>query len=73
MTPHAHAAELAKAMQTLFDNCVMVHKHWGEGSNSKEADAAQAAARAALAKWEKHESLTAGFSAVRDPDTGELL
>jgi hypothetical protein len=28
----------------------MVHKHWGENSNQKEADAAIAAARAVIAK-----------------------
>ena len=42
-------AELAAAMGDLFEQCAMMHKHWGEGSNAKEAGAAQERARAALA------------------------
>jgi hypothetical protein len=42
--------ELLAALSDLFKHCAMVHRHWGEGSNQKESDAAIAAARAALAK-----------------------
>lgn len=44
------APELLAALEDLFEHCVMVHKHWGEGSNAREADAAQERARAAIAK-----------------------
>lgn len=40
--------KLIEGLRGLFEHCAMVHKHWGEGSNQKEADAAIAAARAAL-------------------------
>lgn len=43
-------AELVVALNGLFEHCAMPHKHWGEGSNAKQADAAIAYARAALAK-----------------------
>jgi hypothetical protein len=46
----AAAPDLLAALESLFDHCAMVHKHWGEGDNAKQADAAQAAARAAIAK-----------------------
>jgi hypothetical protein len=45
--------KLISALQGLFEHCAMVHKHWGEGSNQKEADAAIDAARAALTEVEK--------------------
>jgi len=54
MNAHDHAAQLAEALRGLFENCAMVHKHWGEGSNAREADAAQVDASAALAAWDKH-------------------
>ena len=45
----AHAAnaypKLVEALAGLFEHCAMIHKHWGEGSNAKQADAAQNAAR----------------------------
>ncbi len=41
---------LISALQGLFEHCAMVHKHWGDGSNQKEADAAITAARATLAE-----------------------
>ena len=44
------APDLLAALEGLFEHCVMIHKHWGEGSNQREADAAQNAARAAIAK-----------------------
>lgn len=40
------AASLETALRDLFTHCVMIHRHWGEGSNQKEADAAIATARA---------------------------
>jgi hypothetical protein len=46
----AAAPELLDALKALFDNCQMIHKHWGDGDNTKEADAAIASARAAIAK-----------------------
>lgn len=46
----AAAPELLAALQSLFDHCAMVHKHWGEGCNQKQADAAIAAGRAAIIK-----------------------
>ena len=42
------ADKLAKALKDLFENCQMVHTHWGENSNAKQADDAIATARAAL-------------------------
>lgn len=44
------APELFAALQALFEHCVMTHKHWGEGDNMKQADAAQAAAHLAMSK-----------------------
>ena len=44
------APEMLEALKSLFEHCAMVHKHWGENSNQKEADAAIAAARAVIAK-----------------------
>ena len=40
--------ELVAALNGLFEHCSMIHKHWGEGDNTKQADAAQTAARAAI-------------------------
>ena len=48
-TTQAEVEALRAALQGLFDHCAMVHKHWGDGDNTKEADAAQKTARAALA------------------------
>jgi hypothetical protein len=42
--------ELIAALRGLFEHCAMVHKHWGDGDNTRQADAAVASARAALAK-----------------------
>lgn len=39
---------MVKALQGLFEHCSMIHKHWGEGCNQKEADEAIKSARAAL-------------------------
>jgi hypothetical protein len=46
----AAAPDLLAALEGLFEQCAMVHKHWGDGANGKEADAAQDAGRAAIAK-----------------------
>lgn len=43
------APKLLASMVGLFEHCAMVHKHCGDGDNTKEADAAIAAARAAIA------------------------
>jgi hypothetical protein len=54
-TREANARLLAaalEALKSLFEHCAMVHMHWGENSNQKEADAAIAAARAVIAKAE---------------------
>ena len=44
------ANEMLETLKSLFEHCAMVHMHWGENSNQKEADAAIAAGRAAIAK-----------------------
>lgn len=44
------APAMLAALQGLFAHCAMVHKHWGEGCNQREADAAIAQARAAIAE-----------------------
>jgi len=46
----ASAPELLAALEGLFEQCAMVHKHWGDGANGKQADAAIAAGRAAIAR-----------------------
>ena len=46
------AGELLEALKGLFEHCAMVHKHWGDNSNQKEADAAINTANAAIAKAE---------------------
>lgn len=46
----AAAPELLGALAALFEHCAMVHKHWGDGNNLKEADAAIRDARALLAR-----------------------
>jgi hypothetical protein len=42
--------ELLAALESLFEHCAMVHSKWGEDSNLDLANAAQAGARAAIAK-----------------------
>lgn len=44
----AAAPDLLAALEGIFENCAMVHKHWGEGSNAKGADAAIRAAQDAI-------------------------
>ena len=46
----AAAPDLLEALEGLFEHCAMVHKHWGDGSNQREADTAIKQAQAALAK-----------------------
>lgn len=48
----AAAPDLLEALKALFENCCMIHSHWGDGCNQKEADAAIRAAKAAIAKAE---------------------
>jgi hypothetical protein len=49
----ASAEGLAEALKTLFRECVMVHKYWGENCNRAEANAAVTKASAVLAQFEK--------------------
>jgi hypothetical protein len=42
--------EVISVLERLFENCAMVHKHWGDNSNQKEADKATEDAKALLAK-----------------------
>ena len=46
----AAAPDMLEALKELYKQCNMVHKHWGEGSNQKEADAAIEAGKKAIAK-----------------------
>jgi hypothetical protein len=46
----AAAPELLEALTELFEHCCMIHKHWGDDNNQKEADAAINKAHAAIAK-----------------------
>jgi hypothetical protein len=46
----AAAPELLESLEALFEQCAMVHMHWGDGDNTREADAAMTAGRAAIAK-----------------------
>ncbi len=46
----AAAPDLLHALEQLFEHCSMIHKHWGDGCNQKQADAAIKAGRAAIAK-----------------------
>ena len=46
----AAAPDMYAALAALFEHCAMVHNRWGDGCNSKQAAAAIAAGRAALAK-----------------------
>ncbi len=39
---------LVDALEALFKECAMTHKHWGENDNTREANAAIAAGQAAL-------------------------
>lgn len=46
----AAAPDMLEALEALFKNCSMIHNTWGDGCNQREADAAIAAGRAAIAK-----------------------
>lgn len=48
----AAAPDLLAALRDLYDQCAMVRKHWGDGSNQAEADNAIRAGQAAIAKAE---------------------
>ena len=48
----AAAPDMLEALKGLFEHCAMVHKHWGDGNNTKQADAAIKAGEAAIAKAE---------------------
>lgn len=49
----AAAPRLRAALQSILENCALIHKHWGEGGNGKQADLAEATARALLAELDK--------------------
>jgi len=46
----AAAPEMLEALEGIFEHCSLVHKHWGEGCNQREANAAIKAASVAIAK-----------------------
>jgi hypothetical protein len=46
----AAAPEMLAALEAIFRECALVHKYWGDGSNTREADAAIAAATGAIVK-----------------------
>ena len=46
----AQRDELLAALSGLFEQCTMIHRHWGENSNVSQATDAINAARAAIAK-----------------------
>ena len=48
----AAAPEMLEALRAILRECAITHKHWGEGSNLKEANAAVDSARAAIARAE---------------------
>jgi hypothetical protein len=46
----AASPDLLAALQAVLKECAFVHKHWGEDDNTKAANAAETAARAAIAR-----------------------
>lgn len=46
----ALAPRMLEALESLYEHCAMIHKHWGDNSNAKEADAAIKAGKALLAE-----------------------
>jgi hypothetical protein len=48
----AAAPELLETLKGLFEHCAMVHKHWGDNCNQREADNAIDAARQIIQKAE---------------------
>jgi hypothetical protein len=42
--------KLLEALTALFENCVMIHKSWGDGDNTIAANEAVNKARAAIQK-----------------------
>lgn len=49
-------ALLRAALKGLFEHCSMIHKHWGDACNQKEADAAIQTARELIAQAEEKSS-----------------
>lgn len=45
------ARELFDSLDALFEHCAMVHKHWGDGDNSRQASAAIAAGQNLINKY----------------------
>lgn len=45
--------ELINVLRGLYTHCTMIHKHWGENSNQKDATLAIRAGEQALANAEK--------------------
>jgi hypothetical protein len=48
----ASAPELLDALKGLYEHCTLIHKHWGEGDNTKQANAAIIAGYDAIANAE---------------------
>lgn len=56
------AAEAIAALRAVVDNCALIHKYGGEADNTLQANVAEAAAHAVLAKvenmqrdfWQRH-------------------
>jgi hypothetical protein len=48
----AAAPVMLEALKALFKECAMIHKHWGENSNTKAADEAIKYAQEAISKAE---------------------
>ena len=46
----AAAPDMFEALTSLYEHCAMIHKKWGDGCNSIEADKAIEAGIAAIAK-----------------------
>ena len=47
--------QLLRALKGLFEHCAMVHKHWGDNSNQKEASEAITYAEAVMRLMEEEE------------------
>jgi len=48
----AAAPDMLAALRALYEHCAMIHKSWGDGDNSKQANAAKKAGLAAIAQAE---------------------
>lgn len=49
-------AALITALEGLFEHCALIHKHWGDGDNTKLANAAESFARDTLAHAKRVQS-----------------